>query len=310
MTPVPAAQDTAPVLRLLHKLRRIPDGVREFDVPPEEAWAEYRMPPERLRAIVEAGLPVRGAGDAIRYDRSDLINVSLHLGIGPWAHALRTFLPRALNRAVQGHTSTLGVTLRAVCPGPGHPEPCRYEVLTQDGQVCHTTPSGAPLSTPTVHFQTRPGLPELPAAVDRLAASVEDVDFVWLPESVREDLDFVRETGLGDCVAVSRLLVAEGRRHGLTLRTSYGLLVVVPQSIVHFWAEMDVEGQWVPIDPVLIRALLSWGVLDAERWTAVPPLGAVACRLADDYTPLVTHAGTRIRYSLPTAALESRRSDG
>ncbi|MEU1762957.1 transglutaminase domain-containing protein [Micromonospora sp. NPDC005652] len=310
MSPAHVTPAAEPVLRLVGKLRRIPDEVRDFAVSPQEAWAEFRIPPQELRAVIDAGLPVRDTGDAIRYDRSDLINVSLHLGVGPWAHALRTFLPRALNRAEQGHTPTLAVSVRAVCPSPDHLEPCRYEVLTQGGLTCHTTPPGTALSAPVAHFQTRPDLRELPAAASELAASVENLDFVWLPEAVREDLDFVRDTGLGDCIAVSRMLAAEGRRRGLAMRPCYGLLAVVPQSIVHFWVEIDVDGEWMPMDPVLARALLGWGVVDARRRTATFSFGAVACRLADAFTPLVAHAGARVRYSLPTATLESRRNDG
>ncbi|MEU4792151.1 transglutaminase domain-containing protein [Micromonospora tulbaghiae] len=297
------------VARLVGRLRRIPDEAREFVLSAQDAWREFRMPPGDLRAVTEAGLPVHVSTGDVRYDRSDLINLSLHLGVGPWAHTMRTFLPRALDRVTPDQRTPLTVRFRSSCPTPRHPGPCRYGVLTPYGTVNCAAPRGQGLDTAVIRFRPAADAPDQPV-LRELAATVEDLDFVWLPEAVREDLDFVRSTGLGDCIAVSQLLVAEGRRRGLAVRPCYGLLVMPPQSIVHFWAEVQVDGTWIALDPVLLRAMVDWGALDPRRWHPGRTLGALTCRLAAGYAPLTTHADVPVPFSLPTSVLRSWRSHG
>ncbi|MFD6326271.1 transglutaminase domain-containing protein [Streptomyces sp. NPDC058442] len=151
-------------------------------------------------------------------------------------------------------------------------------------------------------FEVSPfsGWPALPGAVRELLREVDGIGFFLLPEAVRWDPEFMWRTRMADCGGAAAWLVAEGARRGLAVRFSFGLLVARPYSTPHCWAEFLVDGVWVPVDPLLVRALNQWGGLDAGAFPPDGRPGALFHRLTDRFTKVVSHGGIWAHTSLPT----------
>ncbi|SCL20746.1 Transglutaminase-like superfamily protein [Micromonospora pallida] len=287
--------------RLLALLGRIPDDVRQFTHTAEDARQRYGFTGDLLETMIGAGLPHRrDTHGAARYDLTDLKNMATHLTVGAGPRAALRYWAAAYNRA----TSQVNyeVRYRVKCPTPGHSGRCRYRALMPGGQVVEreAAPDDAqPL--PVVRFTLGNDWPDLPASVRDVLAEVEGLTFMNLPEILRWDLDFMRRTGLADCAGAAKLLVTEGRRRGLAVRSSYGLLATAPYSTTHHWSEFAVEDRWVPVDPLLINLMIRIGVLDAGRWTPARSPGSVLSRVVDHQgPPIVSHDGVPIDVTFPT----------
>ncbi|WP_380284973.1 transglutaminase domain-containing protein [Kitasatospora purpeofusca] len=292
--PEPAALDA-----LVRRLRQLPDRQRRFAVTATGARRQHGIRPELLAALTAAGVPYVGEGDDRLHDAYDLGNAALHLGLvsvqsrsmRSWARALTTAAPAYRLEVVAG------------CPVPGHPGPCGYGVLTARGR---RAAEGGPVDARLAELVVRPvrEWPELPTKVRELLHEVGDIGFFLLPEAVRWDQAFMWRTRMADCGGAAAWLVSEGERRGLRTRFSFGVLVAQPYSTPHCWAEFLVDGVWVPVDPLLVRALNDWGGLDARD---VPPdgrPGALFHRLSARFTKVVSHAGVWAPVSIPTERLD------
>lgn len=283
------AEDALP--ELISKLRRVPDDARDFSVSRDFALHDYRLPAELLDRAVQNGLPTENAGQL--FDSADLRTLGLHLGAGSISHTLRVFLPRNLKPADDG-VNRYRISYLPRCPDPAHAQPCRYTLRLPEGEYQCTVPpeQTGPLHTTTADLpRTRP---DLPPEAQELMAELAELDFALLPDRARRDTDLIRRTGLADCTGLSRLVAEECGRRGITARTGYGLLLSPPFVNRHYWAEIAVEGHWVPVDPVLVATLGRWGVLDPGQWPPHRHLGGVVWRVADGFTPLSRHGGVEV----------------
>ena len=77
-----------------------------------------------------------------------------------------------------------------------------------------------------------------------------DLAYQWMPEPMRWTLDAALANRTMDCVSTSLLLEREAAAAGLVTRVRRGLLLG-PVTIEHVWAEVDQDGRWLPLDPVL-----------------------------------------------------------
>jgi hypothetical protein len=77
---------------------------------------------------------------------------------------------------------------------------------------------------------------------------------------------------------------------------------VPPFSTTHHWAEIEVGARWIPVDPVLITAMIEWGVLAPGAWNPYRSPGAIFHRVCASGSDLVTHADTSkgVMLTLPT----------
>ncbi|GAA3009932.1 transglutaminase domain-containing protein [Streptomyces fulvorobeus] len=284
---------------LVRRLRQVPDRQRRFSVTPAQARRVHGIRPELLAALTAAGVPHLGVGDARLYDAYDLGNAALHLGrlsvqsrsMRSWAKAWQTALDQAPGHRVQ---------VLSACPAPGHPGTCRYGVLLGGRRRRVEGPA-----TEARLGELRPApvtrdWPELPSDLRELLQEVEGVGFFLLPEAVRWDPEFMWRTRMSDCGGAAAWLVHEGGRRGLRSRFSFGLLVAAPYSTPHCWAEFLVDGVWVPVDPLLARALNQWGGLDPGAFPPDNTPGALFHRLTDRFTKVVSHDGIWAQVSLPT----------
>ncbi|WP_431936229.1 transglutaminase domain-containing protein [Micromonospora sp. RP3T] len=302
MTTVPAGDELA---ILLDKLRRIPDEARVFSVSRQAAWRYYFLSRDILDAAVAMGLPHTGCGEESSFDLVDVMNLALHLGRSPAARAARRFWSAALNRPRGAEPLHYEVQYRASCPVPGHEPPCRYQVILSPEETIHRTVGSNAEALAAARVALTDDWPELTPAAGDLLREVSGLQFMRLPPSLRRDVDFIRRTGLADCAGSAAMLKEAGSRYGLRVRSSYGFIVVPPFSTTHHWAEIRQDGRWVPVDPVLITAMIEWGVLDPGVWHPNRSPGLIFSRVCDSGSDLVTHDGTArpVMLTLPTRRL-------
>ncbi|MDF3290311.1 transglutaminase domain-containing protein [Streptomyces silvisoli] len=279
---------------LLEKLLRIPDSEREFTVTPEGALADYQVPEELLDLLRANGLPAQPGADCWLYDLADMLNVALHLDIGSRHRKVLGWWIRALERPC-GEVVHYRMDYLPGCPLPEHAGSCHYSLLDRDGRRIKVTCE--PQSRKPLHslsFQLSQRWPTLPAPLRRLVDEVADIRFVRLHEPLRWDTDFIRVSGIGDCCGVAKLMVEEALDRGIPARMSSGRALTPPFSTGHFWAEFLIAGQWVPLDPVLIDALIEWGVCAPTHWNRHNSLGGILARFGEYRQPLALHNGVEI----------------
>jgi hypothetical protein len=283
---------------LLRKIRSVPDEVRRFSVTAADARSMHRIDADLLDTLVAEGLPYAGPAGSRLFDDYDLGNVALHLGlmsvrrmaIRSWTHALQRNSGRERSHAL--------VSFVPRCPVPGHPGPCRFEMLEPGGwrRTCEGPGNGTdPAEQRDISLSGT--WPVIEPRARELIADVADVDFFMLPEVIRWDQDFLLRARIADCGGVADWLVREGLRRGLAVRFSFGLMVTSPYSTPHCWAEFRTDGVWVPVDPVLLKAMSS---LDPLQWPGYRSTGAIMSRLSDRFTKVASHGGFWSALSLPT----------
>jgi hypothetical protein len=287
------------VREVVDLVRRMPDRVRQFGAGPEVAGTEYGIGARLLAALEVAGLPRRAGTAGTEYDRSDLLNVALNLDIGSRPRRVLGWWARELERPYQGDARyRLGYV--AGCPDPAHPGPCRYALCQPGGGrvvVVRSPHPAQPIHSVAVTLRRR--WPPLSAALSDALDELRAIRFVRLPDPLRWDVDFMLHSRIGDCCAVAKYLTAAATRLGVPARMSYGRSLTPPFSSAHYWAELRVAETWVPLDPVLIDALVRWGLLAGRRWTRYDSLGGILARLASGPTAVARHNGRPVEVRLP-----------
>lgn len=285
----PVRVDRAAVAAFLEKASRIPNEARIFDVPPSRAHEVFGIPLDVLELLTELGLPRAGEGVDVRYDNADLANVALGLGHSPAGQAARRFWAAGLNRDAALGPVTYQLEYMTGCPEPGHRGDCHYRfALPGTGVVQYDASPGR-----RVRYRTTVSMeydwPDFPQAERALLAEAAGLDLTFTPQSLSRDLDFIRRAQICDCVGATALLLSVAASYGVQARWAFGLIGVPPFASAHNWVEISVNGRWVPADPVLINAMLAWGVLDPAVWHPYRSPGSIFINLADRLVPLATH---------------------
>jgi hypothetical protein len=292
--PRPADHQPVSVPGLVELLRQVPDAARRFSVSLDRARDELRIRPELCREFVAAGLPHVGTGDDVLFDPNDLESLSLHLRLPSPRMMMMRCWGRTMRRVARGPV-TYRVEAHVRCPAPGHPGPCRYQVRTAHGTVERT--ATGPSMVAVLRPKLRPrAAAVLPGPVAELLREFEDLTYVRMPKDAAADPALLFGGRIAQCDLAARATVQAARRRGLRARPSFGFIVAAPFSSPHNWAELWIEDQWVPVDPLLARALRSWGVeaTDTGGWP-VALFHRIAAR-----GPLVRHGELRCPPSLPT----------
>lgn len=305
--PGTSAPDRLPTA--VDRVLRVPDRHRTFGKDAAFAHGTWAIGPELLEELLDHGLPHRGEGGARRFERTDLHNVSTYLNLpSPYFEALGRRV-RALteaSRAGRGHTHDLEIT--ASCPDPGHPGACDFTTVpalaTGTDWVPVTDPasgndSGSLRESAPGVFAARCQLPSDTHVFDdertELLSRVADWELYVLPDGIIEDEAFSRDTRLANCLIPTRMLLREAAERGLPARHGAGLLVAPPFTTLHHWIEFDLDGTWVPADPVLLGAFARWGMTDPGEWPWNRSVaGAVLPLLTwppEVFFPLVLHRG-------------------
>ncbi len=303
----PAETDPVTIGRSVDRMRLIPDRHRAFSVSEAIARSQFRFPAAVLDDAVAAGLPV-ATGRVRRFDHYDLVNLSLALDLrSVWTFAVRSW-HRVLNACHDREAMRYSVGYNPTCPHAGHPGDCRFSVLLADGAWSERTrPARSQAPVATVEFTLPTRWPELPAAVRELVDDFSDMHFMRLPPTLQQDTDFIRGSGIADCAGYALLLQEEGRRRGLPVSLAFGLIIGPPFSSMHCWNEVEIDGHRVPIDPLIVNALLQWGDLDGTRWTRHSSPGAILGKLSSEITATAQHDGDLVQITFPTRSLPLRK---
>ena len=243
------------------RLRLVPREARTYEQSEREA-AAFGLGAGTLQVLNDEGLTAQDAGGRL-YSASDLHFLGLRLGspfyLRSWQAMARSF--STLQAAEQTELSVQYVGW----PGEGKapaiarsPDGSRVEVEAVSGKPAHE------VRTVVRRRSSVPLPPELRDVGDEIAG----YDLYPLPPSLKDDLDFVRRTGICDCFASARLLVETATARGLAARPSWGLLLTLPFSSPHAWAELLVGGAWEAYDPLLLSTLTRFGGLDEAQWPA------------------------------------------
>jgi transglutaminase superfamily protein len=299
----PGEPDDAAVGRFLEIVAMVPPGTRRFTVPAAAVARAFGLRAELLTRMVGLGLPSAEKDGVAYFERSDLVNMSVRLRTGTRYLTIRRFWPRAI-RALEGK-SQMGYSLSYVasCPS-GQPHPgCSFRVLTPRGSAERPGTAGQPGPIYTTDVWLSCEWPELPAIAREVVDIAEKFELTWLPLALRTDTGFMRSTGLANCIGLSRILAAESRKRGLQARSVFGFLASPPYGNIHFWAEVRAGELWVPIDPMMIRTMIGWDVLDSSAWTPYRSLGGILCKLGSRSRPVVTHDSREVAASFPVSHL-------
>lgn len=270
-------------------LVRIPVAARRFAVTSDRAWREFRLSAALLEVAVAAGLPHLRRDSTLLLDHTDLTNLALCPGLHSPQRAVMRRWSEVLRRP-PGEHRTYDVSYHAYCPAPGHVDECAFDIRLPGGAQARVYGDGDgrnPLITTRVRLDN--DWPSLPPAAQELLADLSDIRFVRMPGPLRWDYQFVRRARMGDCAGICRLTVAEGRRRGLPIRATYGLIVAPPLASPHHWAEVRVDGRWVACDAGLRDALVRWGVLAPGAWPLDQPLAPLLASVSAPHHAAVRH---------------------
>ena len=279
----------------------VPSRLRSFTVARSRASAVHGLPLELVDELVELGLPVQLTGGEPHLDAMDLDTAALQLGhpsiqrraMRHWAQTLERaqalpvaryrleYTPRATGRTAPGPEARALVAPGTWTGWPRTDQPlaCRAECATR--------------------------WPEPPAAARTVAARIGELRFFMVPPPLRDDPGFARETRLAGCSVAGELVLDECRAAGIECRRAFGLLLSMPYSIEHVWAELRAGDAWVPFDPHLLGTLASHAGLDPRCWPPTRSPGAVLARLGDRRGPVAERGGEPLEVTVITRLEEA-----
>jgi hypothetical protein len=225
-----------------------------------------------------------------------MLNVALRVETSSRAHQALKWWGRELRRPY-GPVSSYCLEFFADCPDPPHCGQCSFTIHGR--QISIPAMNRRDTDTP-IHseiFNLRRVWPALPPSIVELIDEFKDVTFLRLREPIKWDTEFIRNSRVGDCAGVATLLVKEAKARRLPARFSYGMALTPPFCTGHYWAEFLVDGVWVPVDPVLISALISLHFLPEPAWSPRSSLGGILARLSGDTSVGPRHGSVAVDVS-------------
>jgi hypothetical protein len=276
----PADIPSAPDESWIARLRLIPDDCREFSVDLKRAKLEFGVDDLLAQRLITLGIPYANAHGSPRFAAADLHYIGLRLGCATTYLEVMRLWAAALT--VSAMCDWVEVEIRCV---PYATPGTRVQILGPRGTA--TAVIGPDRTAANFGISIPGQWPTLDPALGDLLSDIASLDFCWIPEPVGADIDFARRTRLADCASASKLLVEECHARGIEARTAYGLLLALPYSTPHNWAEIRTGDDWIPADPLLLALLVEYADLDATAWPPSRCPGGVLLRLADRATPIV-----------------------
>jgi Transglutaminase-like superfamily len=275
----------------LAKITKMPDHTRNFTVPADIAAAKFRVSLELQDQLLAAGMPNEHHSSTRYFDRTDLLNISLHLDISSRQRTMFTWWARELN-STYTHSISYRMDYQPSCPQPEHGGRCIFSILDPGSArvKLEANEQRSPVSHSAIVTLNR-DFPRLPCAIREILDEVRQIGFMLLPATLRWNTEFIWREKVGDCSGVSKILVEKAASQGVAARTSYGLALTPPFVTPHYWAEFLIDDTWVPVDPVVITALLDWGILDSDRWSRYHSIGGILFRMSETRQSIILHNG-------------------
>jgi hypothetical protein len=292
-----AGADPPPIDEWIARLRLIPAERRRFHVDPMQAKREFGIDATLAQQMVTRGLPHMMSDGGPHFAATDLHYIGVRLGCATTYLAVMQMWAASLKASADGEWTSVEVRC-----APSAPQNTIVDVLVGPGQRVHAG-IGANRVAASIRVVPVTQWPAVGPPLEDLLLDIASLDFCWMPESLRGDVEFTRQTRLSDCGNAALLLSAECARLGITSRTAYGLLLATPFSTPHTWAEIRLRDCWVPVDPLLMRVLARYTTLEASAWPPIRSPGAALLRLADQETPIVLADGRPLDASYLTRSL-------
>jgi hypothetical protein len=276
---------------LCSRLRQIPREADDYRVSAKDALTRFGLGESELEALRHAGLHGRSPDGRDTYAPHDLHFIGLRRGLARDALAGIQLWRASLEQLVEAGQTRIHVTYLPKVPdatGPVKGHVVLPGVLAHPVELRHLAPAAEFTATLSANW---------PALPDDLAATMREVagyEFCLLPDRLAGDTGLARQTGLSDCWTGSKLVVEACRRIGRRARIAHGLMVVLPFSSRHSWAEVEVDGEWTPVDPLFVELMRRWGGLDPIAWPHHRSPGAMLAPLVWDPPapePLVSRDG-------------------
>ncbi|MDP4568278.1 transglutaminase domain-containing protein [Pseudomonas sp. LPH60] len=255
---------------VLDNLGKVEDHHRRFSVAAGEAGL-YGFVDSDLQALKSIGLVSRIQEHDEFFDPDDLYSLSLHLRL-PSLHklAMRSWAT-AFRQSDRQRQVELVYTLNEKQPPQGP-----IQVLTAAERLCVLeAPQGGDFYRQCLVIPGQMRL--LPSPFRELIEEVSaGMQFYMLHDGVRWDLEFMSRHKLAECGGFSKLLVERAKALGLPARQVFGLLLSSPYATGHYWAELQICGEWIAVDPLMIRLLSQQAGLVCDQWPLHrSPLGAL-----------------------------------
>lgn len=288
------------VNQMIEQLRQIPEDARRFHCNESYARLHFGLDHETLGKLVDEGLPCARADRELCFEYGDLHYVGLRLGFGStflwairgWVASLELFARRSETRVAVAYLPQLGTEL-----GP------TTGMVRLPGGECRKVSLENGKPAVEVKVSQRGGWPALPSAAASIVADVADsISFCLLPVVLRGDTCLARRIGLADCLTSAHLIVEEWRDAGLEARVASGLLISLPYSTIHNWAELRIDDEWIPVDPLTLSLMRDFGELDGNGWPAHRSVGPLVARVGECPGTLI-EAGD---HEIPATFLTSR----
>ena len=241
---------------VIAQLNVVPDDHRVFETSVQDAQF-YGLSAELLDELIALGLSHRQRPEGLFLDSDDLYNVSLYLNM-PSVHkmAMRSWA-KAFRKAGQTRRLTVSYGLQETSVIPK-----RCEVLS-----AHSGYIAVDVTDPSVIFEETVDLTP-PAArlpdnlTNRLRQITQGFAFYMLHDAIRWNIPFMESHQIAECGGYSKLIVREARSLGYVARHVFGILASPPFGIGHYWAEVQIGGEWIKLDPLMIQLLVRQGLLD------------------------------------------------
>lgn len=284
----------------IRRLEQVPSELRDFTVSSSDAERQFGLTWSMLDELAAAGLPYRDGPNGRRFSGADLAYLGIRLGTAQ-AHLTKfALLAKSLTRFA-AHES-VGLTVHYVpllAAGSG----------SVPGMIA--LPEGGHREVELVHDEVAAEVsimlgswhPPTPARLARALAEMGPLNLYELPAALLGDVAFSRRTGLSECFTAAQMVGDCCRSAGYEARVSEGLLVSIPWSSAHYWAEARVEGTWLPLDPLMIRAMRQFGSLKPDVWPLHRSPAPMLARFPSGTFPLVAAKpdGSRVNARLLTS---------
>jgi hypothetical protein len=253
-----------------------------------------------LELLLDLGLPHQGRGADRCFDKVDLDNIELALGLPGLRWTALKWCADSLRPYRSPAVLTHRLTVRAECTGRDENHRCDFRLVPQI--LAASDPgSVSRQSTGRLSFRlTTKSLDHLfDGPVRAVIEQMRSVEFHLLPGNMEDDPAFVRANGLADCRLGSTYIVHLARAAGVEARPATGIFLVKPYAVRHTWVEFRVDQGWIAADPLLLNAFARWGMLDRTEWPAHRSPHGALCPLAADWCGVpVMHNGVPVEAML------------
>ncbi|MFJ5309586.1 transglutaminase domain-containing protein [Streptomyces sp. NPDC088350] len=225
------------------------------------------MNDELIDILLGAGFPSEGRGKGVIFDPLDLENVGLDLRLPSASRAATSLWARSFRRPSRLATANCSVQMSWSCPTPGHDGDCDFAISPRIGdQAEAAVNNGRSTWQTSLEVQLLNDEYLFRGEFSVLVQESQRLHFHRLTPELAEDMEFLREHRIADCLSASIYLAEVAAELGLVVRQASGYFVGAPFLVPHTWLEVNVNGRWIAADPYFLQTLGRWGVVDAESW--------------------------------------------